>query len=179
MQRRRAHCARLRGDFDRARTLLEPQLASKDPAVRSDILADLGLIECGLRSLADVRLPTDEAILGDFAAQFESGWSFFERSGQEAAVGRSHGDFCIGMALFARGDTLNAISYLERAVAGMSADPERYGRFGPLDSARIALAVALAEQTDLARVPYARDLIRQVLESSHSSPAYLFRRSFA
>ncbi|MFK7991075.1 MAG: hypothetical protein AB8I08_33960 [Sandaracinaceae bacterium] len=177
LQRRRAHCARLRGDFEGARALLEPQLSVADSGVRSDIFADLGLIECGLRSLADVKLPSDESMLGDFAAQFDKGWSLFEQSSEEGGGGRSHGDFCLGMALFARGDTSSAIPYLERASAGMSANPDRYGRFGPLDSARLALAVALAEQTDLARVPYARDLLRQVLDSKTKAPGYMHRRA--
>lgn len=176
LQRRRAHCARLRGDFEGARRLLEPQLDAADAAVRSDILADLGLIECGLRSLADVRLPPEEGTLGDFGAQFEGGMELFERSSREGAGGRNHGDFCIGMALFARGDVTEAIPYLERAVAGMSGDPDRYGRFGPLDSGRLALSVALAETTDLARVPYAHDLMRQVLESRSRPPEYMLRR---
>lgn len=177
LQRRRAHCARLRGDFEGARTLLEPQLALADPSVRSDIHADLGLIECGLRSLADVRLPPEESMLDDFAAQFTPGWEDFEQSSKVGGGGRNHGDFCIGIALFARGDNAAAIPYLERAVAGMSADPERYGRFGPLDSARLALAVALAELTDLARVPYARDLLRQVLDARTKVPVYMLRRA--
>ncbi len=177
LQRRRAHCARLRGDFEAAKRLLEPQLDVADPSVRSDILADLGLIECGLRSLADVRLPPEESMLDDFAAQFKPGWRNFERSSKVAAGGRSHGDFCIGMALFARGDGAAAIVHLERAVAGMSADPDRYGRFGPLDSARLALAVALAELTDLARVTYARDLLRQVLDARSKTPEYMLRRA--
>jgi tetratricopeptide (TPR) repeat protein len=177
LQRRRAHCARLRGDFDAAKKLLEPQLDVPDAAVRSDILADLGLIECGLRSLADVRLPQEESMLEDFAAEFTPGWRFFERSSKVATGGRSHGDFCIGMALFARGNGAHAIPYLERAVAGMSADPDRYGRFGPLDSARLALSVALAELTDLARVPYARDLMRQVLDARTKAPQYMLRRA--
>jgi len=177
LQRRRAHCARLRGDFEGARKLLTPQLDFSDPEVQSDILADLGLIDCGLRSLADVRLPPDEAMLEDFGRQFDKGWERFVESSRVAAGGRSHGDFCIGMALFAKGDGDEAFPYLERAVAGMSADPDRYGRFGPLDSARVALAVALAEQTDLARVPYAQDLMRQALESRQKIPAYLLRRA--
>ncbi len=177
LQRRRAHCARLRGDFEGARKLLEPQLDVSDPGVRSDILADLGLIECGLRSLADVRLPPDEQMLGDFAAQFERGWSLFQRSSKVAAGGRTHGDFCIGMALFAKGEGDESISYLERAVAGMSADPDRYGRFGPLDSARLALATALAETADLARVPYAQDLLVQAVESKAKAPQYMLRRA--
>lgn len=177
LQRRRAHCARLRGDFDGARKLLEPQLEHANPSVRSDILADLGLIECGLRSLADVRLPPDEAMLEDFAAQFKPGWSYFERSSKVGGGGRNHGDFCLGMSLFARGDGPSAIPYLERAVAGMSADPDRYGRFGPLDTARLALAVALAELTDLARVAYARDLLRQLLDARSKAPSYMMRRA--
>lgn len=95
LQRRRAHCARLRGDFEGARKLLEPQLELADPVVRSDILADLGLIECGLRSLADVRLPPEESMLPDFAAQFTPGWASFERSSKVGGGGRNHGDFCI------------------------------------------------------------------------------------
>ncbi len=177
LQRRRAHCARLRGDFEGARRLLEPQLEVAEAGVRSDILADLGLIDCGLRSLADVRLPPEEAMLEDFAAQFTPGWRHFERSSKIGAGGRNHGDFCIGMALFARGDGAPAVPYLERAVAGMSADPERYGRFGPLDTARVALAVALAELTDLARVPYARDLMRQILDGQAKAPPYVWRRA--
>lgn len=177
LQRRRAHCARLRGDFDGARGLLEPQLEAADPGVRSDILADLGLIECGLRSLADVRLPPEEALLPDFGSQFEKGWQLFERSSQVGVGGRNHGDFCIGMALFAKDDGTGAIPYLERAVAGMGADPDRYGRYGPLDSARLTLSVALAEQTDLARVSYARDLMSQVLESRYKVPGYMPRRA--
>lgn len=179
LQRRRAHCARLRGDFEGARKLLEPQLDLADPGVRSDILADLGLIECGLRSLADVRLPPEEGMLDDFAAQFTPGWRHFERSSKVGAGGRNHGDFCLGMAHFARGEAPAAVPYLERAVAGMSADPERYGRFGPLDSARLALAVALAELTDLARVPYARDLLRQILDAHAKAPEYMWRRALA
>ena len=175
LQRRRAHCARLRGDFEGARKLLTPQLALAEPSVRSDILADLGLIECGLRSLADVRLPPEEERLADFAAQFEPGWKLFEQS-SKVSVSRGHGDFCLGIALFAKGQGTEAISHLERAVAGMSADPDRYGRFGPLDSARLALAVALAEQADMARVPYARDLLRQVFETKNRAPDYLLRR---
>jgi hypothetical protein len=177
VQRRRAHCARLRGDFEGARKLLEPQLEVADPAVRSDILADVGLIDCGLRSLADVRLPPEESMLGDFAKQFMPGWRHFERSSKVGAGGRNHGDYCLGMGLFARGDGAAAVPYLERAVAGMGADPDRYGRFGPLDTARLALAVALAELTDLARVPYARDLLRQLLESRSRAPEYMLRRA--
>ena len=177
LQRRRAHCARLRGDFEGARKLLEPQLDVADPTVRSDILADLGLIECALRSLADVRLPPEESMLRDFAAQFVPGWRNFERSSQVGGGGRNHGDFCIGMALFARGDGSSAIPYLERAVAGMSSDPDRYGRFGPLDSGRLALAVALAELTDMARVPYARDLMRQILDARTKAPEFMLRRA--
>ncbi|MBX3269081.1 MAG: hypothetical protein KF729_02400 [Sandaracinaceae bacterium] len=176
LSRRRAHCARLRGDFEGAKKLLLPQLTAAEADVRSDILADLGLIDCGLRSLADVRLPPDESMLAEFGAQFEKGWPRFLESSRVAAGGRSHGDFCIGLALFARGQTDEAIPYLERAVAGMGADPDRYGQFGPLDTARLALAVALAEQTDLARVPYARDLMSQVLDSKHKVPDYLPRR---
>lgn len=177
LQRRRAHCARLRGDFEGAQKILVPQLAVADPSVRSDILADLGLIECGLRSLADVRLPPDEAMLEGFAAQFVPGWGNFERSSKAGGGGRHHGDFCLGLAYFARGDGPSAIPYLERAVAGMSADPDRYGRFGPLDSGRLALAVALAELTDMARVPYARDLLRQVLDARSKAPTYMLRRA--
>ncbi|MGE3630497.1 MAG: hypothetical protein AB7P00_11310 [Sandaracinaceae bacterium] len=179
LQRRRAHCARLRGDFATARQLLEPQLTLADEDVRADILADLGLIECGLRSLADVRLPPEEGLLPEFGAQFEKGWSYFVKSASLTTRGRNHGDFCMGMALFARGEVDKAVSPLERAVAGMAADPERYGRFGPLDGARIALAVALAEQTDLARVPYARDLIRQALEARARIPEYALRRALS
>jgi len=177
LQRRRAHCARLRGDFTGARGLLEPQLDAAAPDVRSDILADLGLIDCGLRSLADVRLPPEESMLNDFGLQFEKGWERFVQSSEVASGGRHHGDFCIGMAHFAQDETDRAIPFLERAVAGMSADPERYGRFGPLDSARLALAVALAEQTDIARVPYARDLLSLVLESRNKVPGYMPRRA--
>ncbi len=177
LSRRRAHCARLRGDFEGARKLLLPQLAAADPDVRSDILADLGLIDCGLRSLADVRLPPDEALLEEFGAQFEKGVPRFLESSRVAAGGRSHGDFCLGLMYFAKGDTDASIPYLERAVAGMGADPERYGQFGPLDTARLALAVALAEQTDLARVPYARDLMSQVLDTKNKVPGYLPRRA--
>lgn len=179
VQRRRAHCARLRGDFEGARKLLEPQVDVADPSVRSDILADLGLIECGLRSLADVRLPPDEASLPDFGKQFTPGWRYFERSSSVGVGGRNHGDFCLGMSLFARGEGTASIPYLERAVAGMSADPDRYGRFGPLDTARLALAVALAELTDLARVPYARDLLRQVLDARSRALDYMLRRALA
>lgn len=179
LSRRRAHCARLRGDFEGARKLLLPQLPAADLDVRSDILADLGLIDCGLRSLADVRLPPDEAMLEEFGAQFEKGVPRFLESSRVAAGGRSHGDFCLGLMSFAKGDTEAAIPYLERAVAGMGADPDRYGQFGPLDTARLALAVALAEQTDLARVPYARDLLSQVLESKNKMPGYLARRVLA
>ncbi len=177
LQRRRAHCARLRGDFEGARALLIPQLAAAAPDVRSDILADLGLIDCGLRSLADVRLPPEEAMLADFGAQFDKGWDRFIESSEVASGGRHHGDFCIGMAHFARGDSDASIPFLERAVAGMGADPERYGRYGPLDSARLTLAVALAEQTDLARVPYARDLLSLVLESRNKLPDYMPKRA--
>lgn len=116
-------------------------------------------------------------MLADFAAQFRPGWTYFERSSKVGAGGRNHGDFCLGMALFARGEGAAAVPYLERAVAGMAADPERYGRFGPLDSARLALAVALAELTDLARVPYARDLMRQILDAHARAPEYMWRRA--
>ncbi|MCA9607625.1 MAG: hypothetical protein KC619_18585, partial [Myxococcales bacterium] len=177
LSRRRAHCARLRGDFEGARKLLLPQLQAADRDVRSDILADLGLIDCGLRSLADVRLPPDEGMLEEFGAQFEKGVPRFLESSRVAAGGRSHGDFCLGLMSFAKGDIEAAIPYLERAVAGMGADPERYGQYGPLDTARLALAISLAEQTDLARVPYARDLMSQVLESKSKVPGYLPRRA--
>jgi tetratricopeptide (TPR) repeat protein len=176
LQRLNAHCARLRGDFAGARQLLEQLLAASEPAAAADILADLGLVACGLRSLSDIRLPPEERLLPEFAAQFEKGWTFFERSSATGGGGLNHGDFCLGLALLARGEVDESLPYLERAVAGMSADPDNYGGFGPLDTARLGLSVALAEQADLARVPYARDLLRQVFAARARIPGYLLRR---
>lgn len=174
LSRRRAHCLRLSGDFEGAASILEPLAgAEESDGKRGMILADLGLIACRLRSIADVRVPPSR---DDWPAGERALAPGEERFRQAVGMRGGHGEFCLGTLLLLRGRDGEARPLLERAVAEMQARAEIYNANGALPRARLCLAYTLAEQVDPANPGHVLRLTRDSLERDAKGPHHLYGR---
>jgi len=177
VRRRRAHVLRRRGDLEGARTLLERLLerAGEDHVAR--IHADLGLVTCRYRELADVALPSAERDLPTVAAALRPGRAHFEASAREARRAGGHGDYGLGVLALAEGRTDDAVPHLERAAAAMAEAPDVYRPLGLLPRAEAYLALALAESLEPGSAARAAALLASALASSpREVPGYVVRR---
>jgi len=143
LRRRQAHRARLLGDLEKARALLESLLREGPGDREAMIRADLGLVASGFRSLAEVRLPESRADLPETARTLTQGEPRFRESARVGGEG-GHGEFCLGVLLLARGDLEGALPVLSRAVSEMERRPGVYAPIGVLARARLYQARCLA-----------------------------------
>ncbi len=156
LRRRQAHRARLLGDGEKARALLE-SLVREGPGDRDGMIrADLGLIACGLRSLGEVRLPEDPSDRAETARVLGAGEKWFRESAGVGGDG-GHGEFCLGTLLLARGDLGGALPLLSRAVSQMERRPEVYEALRVLSRARLYQARCLAATVDPGRMAHAAE----------------------
>ncbi len=163
LRRRKAHCLRLRGDLEGARSLLSSLLESAAPDRRAMILADLGLVEAGYRSLSDVRLPVDPARYAEVVECLSRGEEFFTLSAAERPSPGAHGQYCLGVLWMARGEPEKARPFLEEAVAEMQRRPETYGEV-VLPRARLYLGACLAYSWDPVRADQAAACLEEGVE---------------
>ena len=173
--RRRAHCHRLRGDREQARTQLEALLGEEEGSVLSEVHADLGVLAAGYRSLAEVTLPREAADLKALAATLAPGERHFE-SAVRIGGERGHGEFLLGMLRYARGEAAAALPLLEMATARMNAQPETYRPLGTLRCAQLALADLLAATVDPVLVRRGCELLRGDRGPSAAPPDWLLRK---
>jgi hypothetical protein len=154
LRRRQAHRARLLGDHEKARALLESLLREGAGAKEAMIRADLGLIACGFRSLGEVRLPGDPAGLPETVGALAKGERSFREAAGLAGEG-GHAEYCLGVLLLARGDRAGARAVLSRAVSQMERRTEVYEPIRVLARARLYQARCLAATLDPAHVEHA------------------------
>jgi hypothetical protein len=156
LRRRQAHRARLLGDHEKARALLESLLREGPGDREAMIRADLGLIACGFRSLTEVRLPEVARDLGETARTMAQGEERFRESAAQAGPG-GHGEYCLGTLLVARGDLAGALPVLSRAVSQMERRPETYEPIRVLSRARLYQARCLAATLDPGHMNHAAE----------------------
>lgn len=169
LERRRAHCARLRGAFDAARAILNDQLdVEENGAIRGDLRADLGLIDANFRALAGIVIPPSRSEFDDTARALARGEGEFRKGAAESRAwraahddaGHNHSDYCIGMLLFFRQKWAEAAPYLRTAVASMGSLPHVYDPFLVLPRARFALGICLAYDVDPATLEYSIECLK-------------------
>ncbi len=177
VMRRRAHVLRHRGDLDGARALLETLLERVHDDHAARIHADLGLVTCRYRELADVALPSAERDLPAVAAALQPGRAHFEASARQARRAGGHGDYCLGVLALAQGRTDAAVPHLERAAAAMAEVPDVYRPLGLLPRAEAYLALALAESLEPSAAARAEALLATALASRpRDVPGFVVRR---
>jgi hypothetical protein len=173
VQRRRAHARRLAGDAAGARAFLEEILEGGAGDHAPMVLADLGLVACGLRSLADVKLPREDEELDARAVQLEPGLEFFRRS-VEAPGRRGHGEFCLGVYHLCRREPKSALPLLERALAAMQQSPATYERGGILARARFYVGYCLAEGNPVLHADRVRALVESAAQALRHEALHWF-----
>jgi hypothetical protein len=154
LRRRQAHRARLLGDREKARALLESLLAEGAGTRQGMIRADLGLLACGFRSLGEVRLPADAADYPEAAKVLARGEAFFRKAAESEGEG-GHGEYCLGTLLLARGDVTAALPVLSRAVSEMGRRADVYGPIRVFARARLYLARCIAATLEPGRMAHA------------------------
>ena len=174
IRRRRAHCYRQLGEGERARALLERLLTEDpDPGVRAMVLADLGLLDAGYRSLADMRLWRTESEASDIRDALERGEARFKASVELPSRRRSHGAWPLGVLAMARQDWEGARGFLSTALSGFLESPERYGQRRLIPRVHVAAGIAEAMATDYARLPRAAELLLAGVEDGARIPGPL------
>ncbi len=180
LQRRRAHCLRLKHDFQPATQILEDLLKAPDLEAESIIRTDLAMIKAGFRGLFDIAMPPQEQQLQDFCGRMQ-----ILRKECELALGargeKAHAQYCLGMLALAESIITSispqvAASLLEPAVSYMRARGETYVVGDLLKGADFYLALALVQTLDDTRQDYAVELFANSILSGYSPPGYLLRR---
>lgn len=174
VRRRRAHCYRQLSEPQRARTLLEGLLEhERDPRLRAMVLADLGLLDAGLRSLSEVRLGRSRAEMMDLVHALARGEPRFREALMAADPPTGHGAWPLGILAMAGEDWPQARSLLVSARAAFLQHPDRYQERSLWARVTLAAGVAEALALDYARLPRARDLIMEGLEGGGELSAHL------
>lgn len=177
VRRRRAHCYRQLGEGEKARRLLERLLTEDpDPGVRAMVLADLGLLDAGYRSLSDVTLWRTKSEAADVRDALAKGEARFAASVAIPSRRASHGAWPLGVLLMAREEWEEARSHLSTALSGFLESPERYGERGLIPRVQMAAGIAEAMVTDYARLPRAAELIGEGLRGGARIPDPLLTR---
>lgn len=160
LRRRQAHTRRLAGDFDGATALLHELMGGGAGEYEGMVLADMGLVACRVRSLAEVRAPEALADWPREAERLAPGVPFFRR----ASGGRGgHGEYCLGVWHLLRGEVHEALPLLDRAHGQMQASADVYEGQGVLPRVRLYLARCLAEQGSALHLRRVRELLGQAL----------------
>lgn len=172
VKRRQAHVHRQLGEREEARALLEALLEDDpDPAIQAMVWADLGLVEGGFRSLADIRIPIDEAGRAALLERLEQGSECFRRSAGIPSRFGGHGHYGLGMIEALRpkppGSWEQAAHHLERALLAFESFPGRYDTGVLLPTARLQLGIALALTLEVSRAPRAFDLLEEAVAAGN------------
>lgn len=174
MRRRRAHCFRQLGELAKAKEILEELLElESDPDIRAMVLADLGLIEGGFRSLASVLLPADAEKVGEVRSALEQGEELYRQADELDTRYSAHGQFCLGVMAMARDEWDEAARSLELAQSVFESEPARYESGRLLARVRLYLGMALACNLDLVRHDRAVELLEEGISDGVAVPSYL------
>lgn len=172
VQRRRAHCLRLRRKWSEADALLATIADEND----GSLLADRGLVACRIRGLVDVLLPSDPAQRSAYAAELEAGREWFGKA-TRAKTRRGHGDYCLGVLHLAREEVEQARPHLRRAVAEMQRSSPIYRELGILGRAELYSAFVESTAMESSRVPVSLSALASGLEDRPKEVPDLVRRT--
>ena len=171
VRRRRAHCYRQLGEAERARELLERLLEEeRDADIQAMVLADLGLLDGGFRSLADVRLWHAEAERTDILNALERGRARFQAALETGSRFGSHGAWPLAVLALARDEAERARELLSLVISSFLERPNRYGERRLLARVKVAAGIAEALVMDYTRLGRARELLEAGLEEGARIP---------
>lgn len=174
VRRRQAHCLRQLGEMRRAAELLEDVLTvERDDDVRAMVLSDLGLIEAGVRRLAEVRLPQSQENLSTIRENLERGEARFRASSELRTHRAAHGHYCLGVLAMLRTRYDDAVAHFDQALSTFESEPNRYRPGELLGHARLYLALSICLAPEPMRMPRAVEIIENSLEEGFEVPGYL------
>ncbi len=171
IRRRRAHCYRQLGEAERARELLERLLEEeRDADIQAMVLADLGLLDAGFRSLAEVRLWRSESERADHLDALERGRVRFEAAADTHSRFAAHGRWPLAVRAMALEEWERARELLSSVASSFMERPDRYGDQRLLARVKVAAGIAEAMVMDYTRLVRARDLLEAGLEEGARIP---------
>ncbi len=179
LRRRLAHCHRQLGEVTRATELLQGLLAERTLDRRSMVLVDLGLLACGFRRLADLRLPMESEDLEPFKETLRKGEPLFHEALEVGDGYVSHARFCLGVLALVSGEYEHALRHLDEAVSAFEANPGVYKPGGLLRNARLYLALAICHHLEVGRMERAHELIREACAEGAGIPPYVVEPTLA
>jgi hypothetical protein len=176
----RSLAMRLHGGFDVSRAALEGLLSSTDRGLVARAHADLGLVDCRVRSLSEVRLPTRAEDLPSTARSLAPGREHFAHGAVDENPMRAQADFCLGVLALCEGADGQALAHLERAAAAFSSGVALPEGHGVAARARLGFALALSESLDSGRArEAAENLVQGARERPQEAHVYLLSRALA
>lgn len=177
-ERKRAQVLQLKGDLAGAEAVLKSLAMIETLEDRGNVIADIGLIRAGVRSLAAV-LPTKDEPAGLAIADAmlrEREW--FEKATVECPDTAANANFCLGLIAVLRNESAQAASdRLKAALAGMLPKEDLYAEGGIIQWNRFLLGLSLLESAEPAGFQYARDLIEQSIQTPVGFPLWLWSRA--
>ena len=179
--RKRAQVLQLQGDFDEALQRLNALLKVPALVERSGagILADVGLIKGGFRSIANVLPKAAEEHKQALVDALAKGEPEFSDAVSKYGRKATNAHFCLGMLTLLRGDasgTSLPADHFSQALSGMLRRQQAYEPSGMIDWTRFAHGIALLESLDTAHFLHASDSLEQALQSSVVFPLWLWQR---
>lgn len=156
IDRRLGQCLQAQGRFERATELFEGILDRVPGRMRPDVLADLGLVSGGFRSLGEIRLPQDEARRRELGHALLRGEARFTTAVEEHGADAPNAAFALAVLRYlqyADGDTqsdntrVEALDCARLAIEGMVESPSAgaYEAIGVLGRARFVAVVTHLE----------------------------------
>lgn len=180
LERRRAHCFRLKRDFHRSEAILAKLAVQPEVKNLSPVLTDLAIIRAHFRGLFDIIIPVDTGRVIEFCRamhRIEDALLAALRVPGE----KSHAQYCLGVLALVDTEvrskqSLPAAELLESSVVYILSRGTTYETGGLPQRARFYLALALAETLDETRTKFALELFVESLRMGFSPPAHLLRR---
>jgi hypothetical protein len=180
--RKRAQVLQLQGDFDAALLRLGGLRQVPEPAARSGagILADVGLIKGGFRSIANVLPKAAEEHRQALVDALAKGASEFSEAVSQYGRKATNAHFCLGMLALLQGEAsgpVQAADHFSQALSGMLKRQQAYEPSGMIDWTRFAHGIALLESLETANFHHASDNLDQALQSRVVFPLWLWQRA--
>ncbi|MFC1499959.1 hypothetical protein ACFL6T_02950 [Candidatus Zixiibacteriota bacterium] len=179
LQRRRAHCERLLGQFSEADRILTGLLQSESSRGQASILTDLGLMEGGFRRLSDVVLPLNSDEKGAFSSALEKGEVRYREALKCADQSVGHPRYCLGVLAICREEWQEAEDHLDEAVIEFQRNPGAYSHGDLHLRSKLYLAISICNTLHSERISRAADLIRQSCNKGICIPNYLVESTVA
>ena len=174
IQRRTAHCLRLKRQFGSARKILENLLKNPEAPERSAMLTDIAIMSAGFRGLMDIVIPETE--VSSFVRKLEQ-----IRPQLESALAESgscfHAQYCLGVLLVTnQKDPATAADMLEPSVSNIMRQGSVYDFGGLLSRSQFYLALSLGETLNSSHISRSLDVFCKAVEAGFIPPSHLLKR---